>query len=102
MTDDVLEFWPDYGNRGPLWSRDGVDATAAVGLPGELVRALRLWNSEYAEDKLPLEEGTTGDIAWLERGRSLLSAVRDALPNREVIVTEPWWGVPDVDPNEHR
>lgn len=101
MNDDVLEFWPDYDRRGPLWSRDGADATAAVGLPDELVGALRLWNSEYAEDKLPLEEGSIGDVVWLERGRSLLSAVRDAIPEREVIVTEPWWGVPDVDPSEH-
>lgn len=87
----MLEFWPDYGS-GPLWTEDGKAADLrSLGLPEELAEQLTVWNSQYAEDKVPLEG--SGDSAWLGEGVSLLRRTRDALGSDfQVVVTEPWWG----------
>jgi len=87
----MLEFWPDYGS-GPLRTEDGRSADLrSLGLTGELVEELESWNSEYAEDKIPIDG--KGDSAWLGEGRSLLGRTRDALGSDfDVIITEPWWG----------
>jgi hypothetical protein len=86
----VLEFWPDYG-PGPLWTDDGkpVDLRS-LDLSLDLIEQLEAWNSQYAENKMPL--GNLGDARWLNEGRSLLRRTRDALkPAYQVVVTEPWW-----------
>ena len=87
----LLEFWPDYG-AGPLWTETGQPADlAALGLDPALVGEASAWNSEYAEDKVPIEGH--GDEAWLTKGRDLLMRLRAGLgPDYEVVVTEPWWG----------
>lgn len=87
----LLEFWPDYG-PGPLWTEDGKAVSAqSLGLPDELAEQLTLWNTQYAEEKVPIEG--SGDSAWLRAGASLLRRTRDALgPDFQVVVTEPWWG----------
>jgi hypothetical protein len=87
----LLEFWPDYG-AGPLWTEDGKAADLrSLGLPDELAEHLTVWNSQYEEDKVPLQG--SGDSAWLGEGVRLLGRTRDALgPDFRVVVTEPWWG----------
>ena len=86
-----LESWPDYGS-GPLWTDDGkAPDLHSLRLPFDLVERLTAWNSQYAEEKVPLEGA--GDSAWLGEGAHLLRRTRDALgPGYQVVVTEPWWG----------
>lgn len=86
----VLEFWPEYGS-GPLWSDDGkhVDLRS-LDLGVDVIEELEAWNSQYAENKIPLE--SLGDARWLNEGRHLLRRTREALkPDYQVVVTEPWW-----------
>jgi hypothetical protein len=86
-----LEFWPDY-DAGPLWAEDGkaVDLRS-LGLPRELIDELTIWNSQYAEEKLPLDGD--GDLSWVSEGERLLRRTRDVVgPDISVVVTEPWWG----------
>jgi hypothetical protein len=86
----TIEFWPEYGD-GPLWTTDG-DAVdlSGLALSSDLAEALRAWNANYDDSKLPFEKN---DQAWREEGVRLLAAVRVALSDRyDVVVTEPWWG----------
>ncbi|MFF1831552.1 hypothetical protein [Paenarthrobacter sp. NPDC058040] len=86
-----LEFWPDYG-RGPLWNDDGqhVELDSLAISPG-LAARVRLWNSAYAEDKLPLDG--SGDAGWLAQGVELLLQLRtEVCDGVHIQVTEPWWG----------
>lgn len=50
-----VEFWPDYGS-GRVWNDDGrpVDLES-LGISPGLAARVRLWDSAYAEDKLPLD-----------------------------------------------
>jgi hypothetical protein len=88
-----MEFWPDYGEQGPLWSLAGepVDLDT-VPLTPSLRDRLRSWNRLYADEKLPVDGG--GDGGWIEEGRLLLAEVRRALGGVEVVVHEDWWGEP--------
>lgn len=53
--------------------------------------AVRLWNSSYAEDKLPL--GGPGNAGWLAQGIDLLLQLRNELADGvEIRVTEPCKG----------
>jgi hypothetical protein len=62
-----------------------------LGIPPELAERVRLWNSLYEEDKIPLDG--PGDVEWLAEGVILLHQLRDELgPGVDVVVTEPWWG----------
>jgi hypothetical protein len=86
-----LEFWPDYGS-GPLWNEDGKPVELeSFGISAGLAARARLWNSSYAEDKLPLDG--PGDAGWLVQGVDLLRQLRDELGDGiDLRVTEPWWG----------
>lgn len=86
-----LEFWPDYGS-GPLWSDEGKAlALESLGISPVLAERVRLWNSQYEEDKIPMDG--PGDVEWLTEGVGLLHLLRAALGDGvEVVVTEPWWG----------
>ena len=91
-----LEFWPEYGEGGPLWERrgEGVDLST-LALSDDLRRRLVRWNAAYSDDKLPVEGA--GDTEWLAQGANLLAEVRRALgPDHEVITHEDWWGEPGV------
>jgi hypothetical protein len=89
----LIEFWPEYGGAGPLWSPDGtsLDLDALPLTPG-LRDRLRRWNSDYDDEKLPT--GGSGDADWLGEGRRLLSEVRQALDGVDVVVHEDWWAEP--------
>lgn len=85
-----LEFWPDYG-PGPLWEQGKPADLRSLGLPRELAKQLTSWNSQYEENKLPLDG--LGDDGWVAEGAYLLRKVRLALgAGYNVVVTEPWWG----------
>ncbi|GAB3572119.1 hypothetical protein GCM10027405_38740 [Arthrobacter alkaliphilus] len=86
-----LEFWPDYGS-GPVWTENGEPvALGSLGISLELSERLRLWNSQYEEERIPLE--SPGDAEWLAEGVVLLRELRTDLgPDVDVVVTEPWWG----------
>lgn len=84
-----LEFWPDYG-PGPLWNDNGqpVEPESLAISPG-LAARVRLWNSSYAENKLPLDG--PGDAGWLAQGVDLLLQLRRELGDSvDLRVTEPW------------
>ena len=86
-----LEFFrPDYG-PGPLWEQGKPADLRSLGLPYELAEQLISWNSQFEEDKVPLEG--PGDVGWIAKGVHLLRQVRLALGSGyNVVVTEPWWG----------
>ncbi|WP_284992041.1 hypothetical protein [Arthrobacter sp. efr-133-TYG-120] len=72
-----LKFWPYYG-PGPLWSDKGqpVDLKS-LGISSELVEQVRSWNSQYEEDRIPLNG--PGDAEWLAEGVGLLRQLRTDL-----------------------
>lgn len=85
-----MEFWPDYG-PGPLWIGGQAADLDSLGLEAALASALRVWNGDYDEVRIPIEGA--GDAAYIATGVALLARVRDALAGRfRVVVTEPWWG----------
>jgi hypothetical protein len=51
---DVIEFWPEYGRKGPLWTRDGrsVDL-ASMPISDDLRARLTAWNAAYEDAKTP-------------------------------------------------
>lgn len=69
-----LEFWPDCG-PGPLWSNEGkpVDLES-LGISSELAERVRLWNSQYGENRIPLDG--PGDTEWLAEAVGLLCNLR--------------------------
>lgn len=88
-----LEFWPDYG-PGPLWTEKGkpVDLES-LGISPELAERVLLWNSQYEEDRIPVDG--PGDSEWIADGVDLLRQLRTDLGRSvEIVVTEPWWGEP--------
>ena len=91
---DVLEFWPDYSGRGPLWDASGLQVDLdSLGLDRTFVESVRRWIDRYDDSRLPIDGD--GDSAWLGEGRGILDAFRRALAARyEVVTHEDWWGEP--------
>ena len=90
-----LEWWPEY-ERGPLWEGATTVSPDDLGLPPDLAKRIEGWSSRYNDDRLPVDG--PGDSAWLQEGSALLKEVRRSLGERvQVVVREPWWGVPDED-----
>jgi hypothetical protein len=86
-----LEFWPDYGEQGPLWSAGKSVDLQSLPLPADLRNQLSTWNQAYEEARLPIDG--PGDDEYLHEGQRLLSEVRRSLDGQyEVIVHEEWWG----------
>jgi hypothetical protein len=62
-----------------------------VGISSELVEQVRSWDSQYEEDRIPLNG--PGDAEWLAEGVGLLRQLRTDLGDDfDLVVTEPWWG----------
>ena len=97
---DVLEFWPDYSGRGPLWDAAGQKVELdSLGLDRTFVDRLRGWLDLYDDSRLPIEGD--GDSGWLREGRAILDVLRQALVGRyEVVTHEDWWG--EVSPSDFR
>jgi hypothetical protein len=100
-SDDIVtyEWWPDFV-AGPLFRRTGRGGEKAdlssLSLSAQLEEALRIWNEEYEEDKLPIDG--PGDRDRVLRGIQLLGETRKELTGRaSLIVTEPWWDVGPAD-----
>jgi hypothetical protein len=90
-----LEWWPD-NEGGPLWDEGKSVPLDDLGLTPDLVQRLVAWSSSYTDDRLPVDG--PGDVIWLEEGANLLKELRVALGERvRVVVTEPWWGIPEED-----
>ena len=90
-----LEWWPEHVG-GPIWDSAKSVSPEELGLAPDLIERLARWNASYGDNRLPIDG--PGDPAWLQEGADLLREVRVALGERvEVVVTEPWWGVPDED-----
>ena len=85
-----LEFWPDYG--GALLFASGVRVDPReLPLPPELTVTAGEWVARYDDAKLPWEP--TRDEVWLEQGRQVFEALRDALWEHgiELVAGEDHW-----------
>lgn len=96
----TYEWWPDYGG-GPFFLRTGRGGEkvelATLNLTGTLEDAIRAWNQDFEEAKLPIDG--PGDHSWIARGIDLLDQTRQELSGRvKVVVTEPWW---NEEPSEN-
>lgn len=63
------EFWRDCG--GPLWNDKGKPVDP--GISPKLAERVHLWNSQYEEDRIPLNG--PGNPGWRAEGVSLLAQV---------------------------
>ena len=80
------------GRCGPGWQGRRPELVWPL---DELAEQLTVWNSRYAEDKVPIEG--SGDSAWLGRRSSVSFAARET---HLVLISrrrdEPWWRRPDL------
>ncbi len=86
------------GSASPQTGRGGEKVElATLNLTVTLEDALRAWNKDFEEAKLPIDG--SGDPNWIARGIDLLDQTRHELSGRaKVVVTEPWW---NEEPSEY-
>lgn len=100
---------PEWGNRHSLWAntvpyprpegflRGWLPQPEELGLSGELGRRLAVWSRQWQDNYLLREDRPDGrprwragfDLAaWVSEGEALLAALREELPDYEVV--EKW------------
>jgi hypothetical protein len=89
-----IEFWPDYG-LALLHSEGTPVAIDALGLPADVVDAIREWLRSYADEKL--ETGSI-DEAWVAEGRRYFRELRSLLLPSGIELFD-WEGYWDSEPD---